>query len=148
MVGLLTALPDTQLWRRWKRGTPAGRKARAITQLLAKLRAKDGCGSTGCRLSIDHAHASRQPEEYYQRAFDSLKRRRCLSLGLRNRLIWFKTSRRLCGSRLSLGRPGSRAQRILALFCHRNREKSRPVRRLDAAGGNGANHFRLNESLW
>jgi len=74
MVGLLTALPDTQLWRRLKRegrliGESCGNNTSDSLNFVPKMDA--------ARLVAGYQSIMRtiyNPKEYYQRALDSLKR--------------------------------------------------------------------------
>ncbi len=74
MVGLLTALPDTQLWRRLERegrllGESSGNNTNCSLNFVPKMDAS--------RLIEGYQSIMRtiyNPGEYYQRAFDSLKR--------------------------------------------------------------------------
>jgi hypothetical protein len=74
MVGLLTALPDTQLWRRLKKegrllGESSGNNTNCALNFVPKMDAT--------RLVEGYQSIMRtiyKPSEYYQRALDSLKR--------------------------------------------------------------------------
>jgi hypothetical protein len=74
MVGLLTALPDTQLWRRLKKegrllGESSGNNTNCSLNFVPKMDAT--------RLVDGYQSIMRtiyKPSEYYQRVFDSLKR--------------------------------------------------------------------------
>ena len=76
MVGLLTALPDTQLWRRLKKegrllGESSGDNTNCSLNFVPKMDA--------ARLIEGYQSIMRtiyKPSEYYQRVFDSLKRTR------------------------------------------------------------------------
>ncbi len=74
MVGLLTALPDTQLWRRLEKegrllGESSGNNTNCALNFVPRMDA--------ARLVAGYQKIMRtiyQPSEYYQRALDSLKR--------------------------------------------------------------------------
>jgi radical SAM superfamily enzyme YgiQ (UPF0313 family) len=74
MVGLLTALPDTQLWRRLEKegrllGESSGNNTNCALNFVPKMDA--------ARLVAGYQSIMRtiyKPSEYYQRALDSLKR--------------------------------------------------------------------------
>jgi len=73
MVGLLTALPDTQLGAGWKKRTPAGESTGNNTNCSLNFVPK----MDAARLVAGYQSIMRtiyNPKEYYQRAFDSLKR--------------------------------------------------------------------------
>jgi hypothetical protein len=56
MVGLLNALPDTQLWKRLQReGRLIGRSFRKQYELLPEFQDANGSGCANSGLSVDHA---------------------------------------------------------------------------------------------
>ena len=136
MVGLLTALPDTQLWRRLER---EGR-------LLVESTGNNTDGSLNFVPKMDAARLVEgyksimrtiySPGEYYQRALDCLERvvsgaPESQRNGIRQRRGDFPSHR--AGAR----RARPRARRVLALLTPRPYPASREVRGCDEAGRDG-----------